>query len=194
MTKTATATTTTTTTTTTAAKTAKTTAKAAKTAAKAVKTNAELPRFDFYARANSADEGTIMTIVSYIKRKEAAGFRVVLTLNTGNNTERMLRENIAALWGGEIEVDAPQWYPQKGGPIDLGAGRKRDERIVAKLAAKPVGFRGVMIFGEVFLEDQYSRDKRGDSACYAACRAAGIPVVGVHGDPASGKLVYYAKA
>lgn len=165
-----------------------------KTAAKAVKTNAELPRFDFYARANSADEGTIMTIVSYIKRKEATGFRVVLTLNAGNFTERMLREKIAALWGGEIEVDTPQWYPQKGGPIDLSAGRKRDERIVAKLAAKPVGFRGVMIFGEVFLKDQYSRDERGNSACYAACRAAGIPVVGVHGDPASGKLVYYAKA
>lgn len=156
--------------------------------------NAELPRFDFYVRANCADEGTVMTIVSYLRRKEATGFRVVLTLNGGNRTERELREKIASLWSGEIEVETPLWYPQKGGPIDLSAGRKRDLRIVEKLRRSPVGFRGVMIFGEVFLEDQYARDVRGNSACYAACRDAGIPVVGVHGDPASGKLVYYAKA
>lgn len=157
------------------------------------KTNT-FPRFDLYVRANCADEGTIMTVVSYLRRKEATGFRVVLTLNGGNNTERMLREKIAALWDGTIEVETPLWYPQKGGPIDLGAGRKRDLRIVEKLRQKPTGFRGAMVFGEVFLADQYTRDVRGDSACYTACRDAGIPVVGVHGDPASGRLVYYAKA
>lgn len=158
--------------------------------------NPELPEFNLYVRANTDDAATVGTILNYITRKEAQNWRVVLHLNSGNDTEAHLRNCIINAWSGDVvwKDYRPVWYPVKGQPMNRAAGRERDKKVVAALAAFPEGHRGAIIFGEVILEDQYSRDWHGDANCYYLLKDAGIPVVGVHGDPKTGKLVYYANS
>lgn len=156
----------------------------------------ELPEFNLYVRANTDDAAIVGTILDYITRKEAQGWRVVLHLNSGNDTEAHLRNCIMNNWAGDVIYKdyRPNWYPQKGQPMNRAAGRERDEKVVAAMAAFPEGHRGAIIFGEVILEDQYSRDWHGDAMCYCLLKNAGVPVVGVHGDPKTKKLVYYANS
>lgn len=156
----------------------------------------ELPEFNLYVRANADDDATVGTTVDYITRKEAQGWRVVLHLNSGNDTEAHLRNRIMNAWSGDViwAPYRPVWYPVKGQPMNRAAGRERDNKVVAALAAFPEGHRGAIIFGEVILADQYSRDWHGDANCYWQLKNAGVPVVGVHSDPQTGKLVYYANS